>query len=540
MQPVTVIPFAALASCAVLLLYKKYAYGNNKLLTEFLLSMLFLSISIGLSVLVSVLIFDNSYDGQTYHYEAEVAIANGWNPIKQKLTTGTANIFFINHYAKGYETAAAYFMAFFKNPESGKALNILLLAACFFYLSYLLQQLKIFQNRFWLFFVALIISLNPVTICQLFTFYVDGQIASLITLLIASLYLSMKQRSNLHLIIAVAVFCIMGDIKFTGFIYSILIFGFFGLWLIFKRINVLRFILAGTAAFVITFFLIGFNPYLTNTIQQSNPLYPLVGKNKIDIITPVQPLSFAHKSSLQKFTESNFSESHNIHGHIVTPEPKFKIPFTFSINEWLVFKGSECRIAGYGPMFGGVLLISFLLLLVALFIRKTAIIKEDAFIISILVLLTLVINPEMWMARYVPQLWLFPFCICWLLKRNFYKQIFNKISSVLSVILIINIAGIAIVNWGVTGLISYKMHKEISWMKTLDQPVHLITNDFIAVKERMKFYGIEVNEVIADSSATFQNNQYKLQNTQAIILLQPGVKKFENTGILKLLDKKLD
>jgi hypothetical protein len=538
--PALVLPLAVLASCVVTAWYCKIKF-RTKFISGFLWNLFFLVAALGVSVILSILIFDNSYDGQTYHYETQAAIIRGWNPIKHELRSGSANIFFINHYAKGYETAAACFWAFFKNPESGKALNILLMASCFFYVSYFLQELKLFENQFWLFFISLLIAFNPVTVYQLFTFYVDGQIAALITILIASLYLSMKKRSSLHLIIALIAFCIMSDIKFTGLIYSIVIFGFFGLWMIIKRMNIFRFAVAGVGGIMVTLFLIGFNPYVTNTIQQSNPFYPLVGKNKIDIITPVQPASFAHKNFLQKFAEANFSHSHNIHGHAVTPEPRLKIPFTFSINEWLVFKGSECRIAGYGPLFGGILLICFIMLLITLFIKKRSIIKEDAFIIFILVYLSMIINPEMWMSRYVPQLWLFPFCIIWLFRKQFYAGVFNKITYFLFGAITLNIVGIAIVNWGVAGLISYKMHKELAWLNLLDKPVQIITNDFIAARERIKLAGIVMNEVSGDSSsALLKGNVYKLQNSQAIILLPPRVSKFENTGILKLLDKKLE
>lgn len=540
MQLRYVVILAVLASCATVTIYGKIKFGRRTL-TDFILNLLFLAGIITLAVMASILIFDNSYDGQTYHYETIMSMINGWNPVKQVLTTGTSNIFFINHYAKGYEAGAAFLGTFFKNPESGKALNILVAAACYLYVFYMIKKLKIYEHGFWLFFIPLPVALNPVTVYQLFTFYVDGQLAVLVTLLIASLYLSMKTRSTLHLVIASIIFCLLGNIKFTGLVYAIVIFSFFGWWMVFRKVNISRFIAAGAIAFIVAFFAIGFNPYITNIIQQANPFYPLVGRNKIDIITPVEPAGFVHKNALQKFAEANFSRSHNVHGHAITPEPVFKVPFSFSVNEWLVFKGSECRIAGYGPLFGGILLISLILLVSAVFIKRKGIIKKDPFIIAILLFLTLVVNPEMWMSRYVPQLWLCPFCIIWLLRQGIYPAILRKISLFIFILIPVNIAGIALVNWGVAGLISYKMHKELSWLKSLPQPLKMVTNDFIAAPERMQYYGIEVNSLRRDSSVALPGRDtYQLQNSQAVIFLPPGVIKFKNTGILKLLDKKLE
>ncbi len=493
---------------------------------------------IAFSILVSILIFDNSYDGQTYHYETITALRNGWIPFKGNLSEGTTNLLYINHYAKGFETAAAAFTSSFGHPESGKALNIILLISCFLYVHHLLTVRSLISKRSTRIFVAALIALNPVTVYQLFTYYVDGQIASVFTLLCCSCYLAMRTGKKIHFISAAMLFCIMSELKFTGLIYAVMIFGFFALWQLIKKTNISKWIITGAVSVVISIVIIGYHPYITNTIEKSNPFYPLLGKDKVDVMTTAQPASFEHKNRFVKFFEANFSRSHNIHGHAVTPEPVLKVPFFFRINEWLVFKASECRMAGYGPWFGGILLITFILFFYYFFRKGLNIIKHDGLIIAKLIGLTMIINPEMWFSRYSPQLWLLPFCAFWLFKESEgFEFIKKKLVCVCLVLIGINISIIAAVNWGIASLISYKMHKEISWLKTIPHPVQLKTNDFISSRERLSYYEVPYVESVMDTSNTIQ---YKLQSSNAVILLPAGVKAFENTDLLKVLDKKLE
>ena len=57
-------------------------------------------------------------------------------------------------------------------------------------------------------------------------------------------------------------------------------------------------------ALIFSVCIIGFNPYVTNTINNGNPLYPLAGKDKIDIMTPNTPASFRYDGQFEKLIKS--------------------------------------------------------------------------------------------------------------------------------------------------------------------------------------------------------------------------------------------
>lgn len=102
--------------------------------------------------------------------------------------------------------------------------------------------------------------------------------------------------------------------------------------------------------------LVGYSPYITNIIDDGNPLYPLYGKGSVDIMTNNQPKSFAEMNSIEKLTISLFSKVDNININ-VDREPELKIPFTVTAEE-IQQCSVDTRISGYGPWFSGILLIT--------------------------------------------------------------------------------------------------------------------------------------------------------------------------------------
>lgn len=59
--------------------------------------------------------------------------------------------------------------------------------------------------------------------------------------------------------------------------------------------------------------MVGYAPYVKNTITKGHPFYPLFGKEKIDIITSNQPYDFQEKGTIEKFMTSMFAKCSNIH-----------------------------------------------------------------------------------------------------------------------------------------------------------------------------------------------------------------------------------
>jgi hypothetical protein len=147
---------------------------------------------------------------------------------------------------------------------------------------------------------------------------------------------------------------------------------------------------------------VGFNPYVTNAVRNGNPLYPLAGPGAVDIMTANSPANFHNMNRFEKLFVSVFSETENVHG---SQSSHWKWPFTVSKEEpggtWL-----DTRIAGFGPLFGGAVLLSLILLATAWAPDKK---KTLAFTgLGLLIVCSALVNPEAWWARYAPQLWLLP------------------------------------------------------------------------------------------------------------------------------------
>lgn len=112
-----------------------------------------------------------------------------------------------------------------------------------------------------------------------FTFYIDWSLYSLMLILV-SMLLSVKKDLNVLQVCCIAICIIMSIaikyniafwIGFTIFLYWI--------YLLFqKRYQIaISLILIGVISLIIGILFTGFNPYITNYLDHSNPFYPLLG-----------------------------------------------------------------------------------------------------------------------------------------------------------------------------------------------------------------------------------------------------------------------
>ncbi|MFA6035029.1 MAG: hypothetical protein WC889_19175, partial [Myxococcota bacterium] len=116
-------------------------------------------------VLVSIGIWDTSWDGQACQLEGYLAIANGWNPIKEVNKLDMCGPFVNEIYTKGtwINSAAIYKLAGYF--EAGKAWNGFMLTASFLIVfSFVSGLLNV--SRFRLAICSLLVSLCPVVCAQ--------------------------------------------------------------------------------------------------------------------------------------------------------------------------------------------------------------------------------------------------------------------------------------------------------------------------------------------------------------------------------------
>jgi len=378
-----------------------------------------IGISVGviiLSILFSCFLFDRSSDGDTYHKDAIGVLKEGFNPVYQssedfieerkddskELTTYSI---WTDHYAKANWIIAANFYSFTGNIESGKAMNFLSLYVLFTFIFFAFNQKWKWKKAF---IFAGIISLNPITASQLFTFYNDFLVCVYLFLAIFLLLRLDKEETIEDWIYYILTFLLLSNLKFNGLGY-LLVFSFFFMcrklyfaWKEQKFLKVFKkLVLLFIPLFIGSLIICGYPTYVKNTIDHKTPFFPLYGEGKQDIMTLQQPKRFQSMMPIQKLFYSTFSKTNNLreNDHL-----DLKVPFTVSKTELVPATSYDLRISGFGIFFSGLLCVSIVILFA--FYKKY---KKDTrllFTLGITTLLLLLMN-ESWWARYTPHFYLF-------------------------------------------------------------------------------------------------------------------------------------
>ena len=349
-----------------------------------------------LSIVVCALLFDNSYDGNTYHQASILYLADGWNPIYEVCP---ADNIWSRHYAKALEVISAQI---FKTVdatgicstlyaiESAKAVNLLLfLATILFSTSFIWERFPQIsrRNRIGITFV---VAANPVVLTQLFTFYNDFALYCLATLLLASFF-GILQHDRMAIIVAISATLIAITTKFTHFFFIGVEWSAFFVYLTFRRQwkPLLKWVGNIALVTIVGVALTGFNPYVTNTVSNGHPFYPLMGGG-VDIMTKNTPEIYEGGDRVTNFLKSQFTDPDSS-AWSAFPLPKSKAS--------LLGVGYDSRSMGFGPLFIWILAASLLILLLGK-------LPKIAFYISAVILIASFVFPQVWWARYVAFLWL--------------------------------------------------------------------------------------------------------------------------------------
>ncbi|HAT89240.1 MAG TPA: hypothetical protein DCS73_05755 [Roseburia sp.] len=470
----------------------------------------FFAIIIG-TIFLSIQVFDLSYDGCAYHEMAIGLLANGWNPVKISAEEfinasnvqllGKSHSLWIDHYSSGTWTIASVIYAFTGYIESGKAINILTMVAIFGILYFYIGKWK---NQKIGFIISFLMVINPITISQMFTNYVDGLLMLYLELGILAWFIIIKNESIVEkkkgfvFLFCSILFC--ANIKFTALfyigIYTIVIYCIM-LYNAYKnnRLKTVFIKLTSLLAAMVIFsvVIIGYSPYITNWVNEGNPLYPLIGKGKVDIMTENQPAEFLELTNVEKFVVSLFSKVDNINAN-VDRKTQIKMPFSISFEE--IKKCTvDTRISGFGPWFSGIFIISSVLLIVCgynVIKQKKANIYFTALLITNIVL-TLFFTGNWW-ARYSVYEYFIVLAIFFIIDlkdRNFIKKL---LVIVLGCLLLIN------TNFFMYGNIqAFESSQDIrNTLKNLAEvsknhevEINLINNDFSGAQFNLRDYGIE-------------------------------------------------
>ncbi|MGG1659095.1 hypothetical protein [Brevibacillus sp. NRS-1366] len=471
-----------------------------------------LAVVVGSSWYISAHTYDLSFDGQTYHQEAIFLLTDGWNPVHDQPLASlnpkpvekmdnkeilTAFHLWINHYAKGPWMLDSVMYKLTNQIEIGKIFNLLLIAASFFFsAAAMLTAIPEKNGRAVL--VSLLAALNPVVVSQATSYYIDGQLGSLMLIICALGYLLFKRYHWLILLTLCASLMLLAQIKFTALVYAVLLgCSLLVLFFFFDRQKNWKNLFGWLAAsLLISVVIVGYNPYITNTLSKGHPFYPLQGRGAVDIMTSNSPHDFKEIHSLHKLGISLLAKSENI----ASPnETTLKWPFTVTLGELKAFYAPDVRVAGFGPFFGGAILLTCLLLILVLTSDRAK--AKPLLLICGLLLLTVIINPESWWARYVPQLWFIPILIAiagWEAK----KKATRYISRILVGILLANMLLVGTAHTVGQFMINSYAKNQLQEIKDNGKTMLVDFHHFNAVRVRLQEAGIPfVEQKIEDKSA---------------------------------------
>ena len=408
--------------------------NNNKTYINKVLSiLLFLAILFG-SIFVASKIYDSSYDGNSYHKGAIGMMAHEWNPVYETAEDYSDSIFhirgakiftWIDHYQNLSWIFGSTVYRVFGNIETAKSLNYLLISGTLLILMNYFRRFK-FKNSQSI-ILAFITVFSPVVLSQFFSFYIDGNLAITFYLYIATVSLITFELVKLKTISGDLLFnfffsiCILANLKLTGILLitaGILpLAGYLTILFIQKKIKVFDYWkLFGTTLFSILFaiLVIGGTSYVKNTFTMRNPFYPLLGDNRSDIITTMQPAELMGKNQIEKLLISVFSKSDNVQLYS-WKALEYKLPLTWSNEEIDNLNITDTRIGGFGIFYSFIFIMS-LITIISYLINVYKVKKEsgtDAALYKIIIscilvsiLIYLVLPTENWWARYAPNIYL--------------------------------------------------------------------------------------------------------------------------------------
>lgn len=362
---------------------------------------------------------DTSYDGITYHKAAVGALANGWNPYVESIEdwaqqTETIKYMtqfglWVDHYPKGVWYTSASFYSLTGNIESGKAYTALLMIASFGITNNFLieRHLKKWQS----FSISILSVVNPITLSQFLSFYNDAYLMLSLFLIVVSLTNIYFSNNNISYIVLLFSLLICINIKFTAIVYAFFFCAAYLILIIFSQYkNKVNFKIIRKKATIIVIcvivLLIFSGPYVNNYKDHGNPLYPLAGKDSLDIVTSNTPTSYNSISEAEKFFYSTFSHAELFSNS--TDLPKLKGLFEVQKNDIIYqIESTDLRVGGFGVFFGVILIISvFVIISSLLYFRK---VHKKIFAVlalnSLVILSLLVILKGSWWARYTGYLY---------------------------------------------------------------------------------------------------------------------------------------
>lgn len=455
------------------------------------------------------LVFDNSWDGQTYHQEIVMRIVKEWNPIRT-LKDPVYQVMPPWFNAKGHEFIATAIYAVTHNIESAKATNLFVFIASIFF-SFEFYK-SVMRNRKIASVFALLSAMNPVTVVQLSTYCVDGAVGSVFLCLVSSIGLVFLEQNTLLAIIGIicSVILLMSLKLSVVWLLSVtficsMAFSFFYFRDLKKSIHLLKLSAVACAIALV----VGINPYALNTYHLiRHPMASIkLSAESVKFIGRFAPPEFfrSFPNQFLRMGASLFATTNNSNdiasgadfakiypSKLVQEHPNLQPeefdhrtvniapPFAFTALELALFNRCDVRVGGFGPWFGELLVLSFVLLLIVLVRHQKEKLSTESKVVLFLagvVALSALFLEHAWWARFVPQFWLLP--ICFLIASRQMQKNANGAQAIIAVALILltgEVLLVAVPNLVANWRVSTVFHAELSKAKARCEQENLVIN----------------------------------------------------------------
>lgn len=346
-----------------------------------------------------------SYDGLNYHVATPLMLDHRLNGVTGSHAPSGA--FWANHYPKAFEYFAYTAKVLTTHFNSGKSFTLLLSVPALSALVQLFQTAGISRRT------ALVASAaciyNPVALGQWATFYVDAAHYYCWTIFSVNFLFALKSRTYSKVQLGIALVLLIGS-KLTGPVFaaiSILVFfvaAFIGgekrdfFWKykgVFGQLAIWS---------IVAVAVVGYSPYVENVAAGKHVFYPVLGKDKVDVMKRQASTHFLAMNPLHRLFLSYFSMPSDCEA-CEESEPTF-VPSPTHVRAAIgALHTADTRFGGFGPFFGFMLISC----LASFFWRR-----KHADVVKLYLLATLVIvlaHPQSWWARYVPMFYVVPFLV---------------------------------------------------------------------------------------------------------------------------------
>jgi len=238
-----------------------------------------------------------------------------------------------------------------------------------------------------------------------------------------------------------------------------------------------------------------------------------MGPNAVNIMDTNTPNEFQGKNTVTKFFYSFFSHTDNMVPGKDSKKVQLKIPFALNKSDIMSAGKIDSRIAGFGPFFSGITIVSAALLIFLLIRhRKATVIKNAVYLIAVIVLSVCII-PESWWARYIPQLWYIPLIVL-VCVELYYPGSLKLSKMVLYGAFIANI-GLVFIGLGWNLMMSTLINYQIKQLKSSNQPVAVKWGVFNS--NRIRFQ--ENNIPFVEKDITKEKNITGITRSNAIFIM---------------------